>query len=408
MGEADEFGHFPDIDSSIPPSDLDQWSLAPTAADQVREDLITQTQLRQIAEKKARQIQARCKALEAKLNASQTARKRGPGNTATELAENYEQPRKRSPANPMIDLISSHDDRRIDQPSSGEDPPSSPEETGSKLPTFEGLNSIVCACGRRDSERIEPTYDGEINFMICTEMCNEEIEELDKWTPEQKAQRRPMILSALRMLYPRKPDRWFSKKSFLKSPRGTAQYWRKVLVQRSRHWLKRHQHEEKKAKAMGGALAAAALTPIQRRIREKLQRAKPKSAATLSPRGRKATPIIIGTDSSHSEDSDEPKEVQSALELSQPESKNTPEQKLAPGPETYSRSEMKTFAKIATAINEVDVTKGHSAAVADFIDSEFSDNSGMMSKARRAPKDSWRRKRFNSACEKAAKIMEER
>ena len=63
---------------------------------------------------------------------------------------------------------------------------------------------------------------------------------------------------------------------------------------------------------------------------------------------------------------------------------------------------------MAATINNYDVTKGHSAAVADFIDSEFSDNSGMMIKARSARKDSWKNKRFNSACEKAAKIMEER
>ena len=81
---------------------------------------------------------------------------------------------------------------------------------------------------------------------------------------------------------------------------------------------------------------------------------------------------------------------------------------MAPGPETYTRGEMKTFARMAATINNVDVAKGHSAAVADFVDSEFSDNSGMMSKARRAAKDSWVKRRFNSACEKAAKIMEER
>ena len=63
---------------------------------------------------------------------------------------------------------------------------------------------------------------------------------------------------------------------------------------------------------------------------------------------------------------------------------------------------------MARAIEEVDESKGHSTAVADFIDSEFSDNSGMMVRARRAAKGTWKKGRFTRACEKAGKIMEER
>ena len=81
---------------------------------------------------------------------------------------------------------------------------------------------------------------------------------------------------------------------------------------------------------------------------------------------------------------------------------------MAPGPETYTQSEIKMFEKMARTIDEVDESKGHVNAVADFIDTEFSDNTGMMVKARKAHKGSWRKGRFTRACEKAAKIMEER
>ena len=48
VGEADEFGMIPNIDTNVPPSDLEQWSLAPSASAQVQQDLATQTRLRQV------------------------------------------------------------------------------------------------------------------------------------------------------------------------------------------------------------------------------------------------------------------------------------------------------------------------------------------------------------------------
>ena len=50
-----------------------------------------------------------------------------------------------------------------------------------------------------------------------------------------------------------------------------------------------------------------------------------------------------------------------------------------------SRSEIKNFKRIVKAIHEADLSKGHSSAIADFIDAEFSDNTGMVAKARRSP-----------------------
>ena len=68
---------------------------------------------------------------------------------------------------------------------------------------------------------------------------------------------------------------------------------------------------------------------------------------------------------------------------------------------------MKTFKKMAKAIRNVDEREGHSEAVAAFIDSEFSDNSGITVKALRS-NNAWKKLRVNAICEKAAKIMEDR
>ena len=408
MREADEYGVIPNIDTNVPPSDLEQWSLAPSASAQVQQDLVTQTRLRQVAERKACEIRIRCKALEAKLIAEQNAGKRKVAAAAASGAARAEQPppnKRRSSAALMTNLMA-YQRRAVDHLSDEEDDaPSSPEEQTAKLPTFEDLNSIVTEC---EMGRVKPSFDGDITFNLCAEMCEEESGQVDAWTSEEKVQRHPMILSALRKLYPRKPDSWYETKAYLKSPRGTALYWKKVLDQKAKAWRARHQREKKKANKKKTAASSSSLTPVQQRIKEKL--AKRNSPASNKParEGRKSTPIVIGSESSNSDNSDSNDDTQVSISPTQPDFPAAQEPKLAPGPETYTRGEMKTFARMAATINNVDVAKGHSAAVADFVDSEFFDNSGMMSKARRAPKDSWVKSMFNSACEKAAKIMEER
>ena len=69
---------------------------------------------------------------------------------------------------------------------------------------------------------------------------------------------------------------------------------------------------------------------------------------------------------------------------------------------------MKAFSKMAKAIRDAEVSKDHTSATADFIDSEFSDNSGCAARARAAPIGSWKRNRFDSACTKVARILEDR
>ena len=68
---------------------------------------------------------------------------------------------------------------------------------------------------------------------------------------------------------------------------------------------------------------------------------------------------------------------------------------------------MKMFKKMGKAIRNVDERVGHSDATAAFIDTEFSDNSGIVADALRS-NSPWKKNRVNAICEKAAKIMEDR
>ena len=65
------------------------------------------------------------------------------------------------------------------------------------------------------------------------------------------------------------------------------------------------------------------------------------------------------------------------------------------------------FKKMAKAIRNVDEREGHCEATAAFVDSEFSDNSGVVVKALRS-NVAWKKNRVNAICDKAARIMEDR
>ena len=118
--------------------------------------------------------------------------------------------------------------------------------------------------------RVKPSFGGDITFDLCAEMCEDESEQVDAWTKEEQVQRHPMIISALRKLYPRKPDSWYKNKAYLKSPRGTAMYWKKVLNQKAKAWRVRHQKEKNAANKRKAATPSPSLTPVQQRIKDKL------------------------------------------------------------------------------------------------------------------------------------------
>ena len=76
---------------------------------------------------------------------------------------------------------------------------------------------------------------------------------------------------------------------------------------------------------------------------------------------------------------------------------------------TASEAEIKKFERVASTIRKVNdgLIANHSAATADFIDVEFSNNTG---RARRAwaSQSAWNKERLKQACSQAARIMEER
>ena len=150
--------------------------------------------------------------------------------------------------------------------------------------------------------------------------------------------------------------------------------------------------------------ATTALEAVTVRIRNRNAQKACEKAHCLQPertaRGHtKPVPIVI-SDSGSDEDSSPTGNKTAA----QPPIKST--SKLAPPTESYSRAEMKSFAKMAKAIrNTSDIA--HVTATVNFLDAEFSDNSGRAARVLSSP-FAWKRNRFKEIASKAAKILEDR
>ena len=458
MGTSDEFGHFPDVDSNIAPSDLEKYSIAPSASEQVIADITTQSNLRRIAEHRASQIQARCDELQRKLNAAAAAaaktKKRkstqppAASASARDTAVSANPKKRRSPPKPLIDVLASQRAALHDEESgtdtSDEVVPSPDEQSGSKQPTFEGLNSVLCEYKKSKDNgdgSFQPTYEGPLTFTVCAEMADDEANDIDEWSYQQKIERRPMIVSALRLVYKNKKEAWFSK-PFLMSPMGAAEYWQEVLKRRATLWREAHKSAQQTAEAAED-IVSPVRSSVHRRLREKLKKRSSDRTAPSPPapiaEGNRLSPISISSD---------PEDLTPPSALSQTSKGHTfsssssssakKTKKSAPPSKSYTRDEIKRHANMAKTIRNVDESRGHSLAVADFVDLEFSglfstssesprhscsdwwqtsdhgltpacptDNTGMMAKARRS-KDPWTKNRFESACAKAVRIMEER
>ena len=205
-------------------------------------------------------------------------------------------------------------------------------------------------------------------------------------------------MSALSLIFPKKKD-WDSK-HFLQTPGGAASYWRTVLDRRANVW----EEADKKEKLMRSAF----LTPLKQRIREKIRMRKQQrlgqssSSSQSEPHsGSKESPISVTLTSDESSGEESASAADSAAK---PKTA-----KLAPGPDTYTKAEIKNFERVADSIRKVDegLATSHSAATADFIDVEFAGNLG---RAKRAwsSKSPWKKERFKQACTQAARIMEDR
>lgn len=250
--------------------------------------------------------------------------------------------------------------------------------------------------------KLHPNKDG-LTFELCADLCRDEREACKRWSGKDKAKYQPMIISALRLIFPQNSN--WDDKHFLKSPGGAASYWRTVLTRRATAW-----DEAAKKKKL---IREAYLTTLKQRIRNKIAQRKAErlgrtSSFSSTPEpttphsGTKDSPISVNVSSD--EDS-------SDVEDSRPKAVDKPPvpDKLAPGPENYTRAEIKNFERVAKSIRQVDegMTPSHSAATADFIDAEFGDNLGKAKGAFQA-KSAWRKEKFKQACTQAARIMEER
>ena len=291
--------------------------------------------------------------------------------------------------------------------SSSEDDPPSPIKPASpppkKTPTYAGLNSVVCAF--REGGFV-PGQEG-MSYSLCAELVADEIKDIKQWTKKQCAEHHGMILSAFELVYPSKAKDW-RELPFAKSKTSTVNYWVKVLGKWKNIWLK------KAAKAAEASKAKNPRSPtmdaITRRIRDKLaNKTTEKVKEVLTPKSSSANkkasssssakrPIII----SGSDSGEEPVVANGEDAEDKPAAA-----KLAEPPESYTRAEMKAFAKAARAIRNVPSDKAHSSATADFIDAEFSDQSGRAARILRSP-FSWKRQKFKEIASKAARITEER
>ena len=73
----------------------------------------------------------------------------------------------------------------------------------------------------------------------------------------------------------------------------------------------------------------------------------------------------------------------------------------------YSKDELRRFKLAAKAIRNHNETMDHTQATAEFLDTEVSDNSGRVQRILRS-RSNWKKSRLDVACQKAAKIMEDR
>lgn len=401
-------------------SPLHDEAVSASASELLYSELSEKNKLLEKAQKEAREYKIKCDALMSSMAKVKKRQRDEPPRASPALDPNVddEAPRKKPSPTPSEKLETPSKLSPPEHPSDDDVPPPASRLGDDVSPPrtpkpFEQLHSILCAY---KAKKVVPG-SSELPFDLCALLCKEEGMAAAQWTPHRCIKLHRAVLSALKLVYPSKMKSWFQK-PFLRSPTGTAKYWAQVLTRRAEIW-----------QAAADRAAARALPPqesLKDRIRRKIAERKAERVNSLSaafrPKGRKAsarrlTPPAQKLRSGLSSDSDDA--VNNVIDLSQSPaaasssasshaastSAGSPP-KMAPHPTSYSLSEMKTFKKMAKAIRNVNERDGHAEATAAFIDSEFSDNSGITVKALKA--DAWRRNRVNNICEKAAKIMEDR
>lgn len=408
----------PPILSESAPSSVSGWSVtappAPSAKEMWKHELLQNKleRVRQQEREKAKALEEQCKELRAQLSAA----KKRPRPSVTrklpvEAPTEDEAPKKRpspepKPVGHLVDIMAGtsgeHDvqsDDEVAPPSPKTVPAELDHERVDVCQKFQELNSVVCAYKQL---LIDPRDPKDVNFTfgVCAQMCEQEVADLAKWSDDVKERLHPAIISALHIVYPDKKESWYSK-PFLQSPLGTADYWGKVLQRRAELW-RVAERKQKQSK-----LTTPELRSVRQAAREKLRMRLKNKVVSLIPAmagPTRSNPIPISSGS----DTDDPT-TSHVTPGGAPDSVTPPKQvkKTAPAPDSYTHGEMKSFARMARTIRNFDEQVGHSAATANFIDVEFSNNTGRASRCQRSTA-AWKKTRFNTACQKAAKILEDR
>ena len=316
-------------------------------------------------------------------------RKKPSPEPAAEKARPEARQRVRRVLDPLPDLVTISPDMSPPSPVRAPSPPPAPIK-----PKYLGLRSIICAF----REGGFTPGEGEFPFQLCADLLADEIKTVQKWNREEQVRFLPMIIAALKLIYPSddQPNKWESR-PFSKSPSGAAKYWIKVLRQWTTLWLGKALAVVPKKTTPSSAMEELT-TRIRNRIKSSTRtRADKLGESSASREPAKPEPIIIS-------DSDSEAEAVGGLDDAHAPAKKSV--KLAPGPESYTRAEMKTFAKMARAIRNTS-DSAHVPATANFLDAEFSDNSGRAARVL-SSQFAWKRNRFKEIANKAAKIMEDR
>ena len=347
----------------------------------MRVDLVTQQRLLALAQKNAAEFKRRLADATAKLERqrvinqveSARAKKKScakrksataaetPKEAPAEPVESPSPPKKSKKAGPFADVMASTMQQSDPESESDDEVDPSDDEAlrtdskDKKDKAYKGLDSILCAY--KDNEINPKDKASELTFEICAKTCVSEIAQTMRWSDAEINDRHHMIISALKMVYKDKKAEWFEQ-SFLKSPIGAHKYWIKVLKRRCVLWRAAHtRNNPENRRVKEPALS------LKQRLREaiKLKKRERMGKSAKASRSSKPAVVVISDSSNSSEGEDE-----AAAAKAEPES--------APAPESYSSSEIKTFGKMAKAIRNADDANGLSQAVADFVDSEFSDN----------------------------------
>ena len=401
------------------PSLPSSWSVKTTSLPEsasvlMADELLAKKEQLNAVNVRLEQYKMKVKALSAELKESRKRRRDEPSSSSKSASpadssaspEEVHPPSKKTSPEPKSPVKTTASKKAvISLTASSEEEPPSPVKPATpkpvvKKPSYAGLNSVLCAFREGG---FTPGKDG-MTFELCAELASDEIMEIARWSPRQLATYHPMIFDALELVYPGKTSKWL-KLPFAKSHTATANYWVKVLNKWKQIWLK------KAAKLVSPPpVHSPAMLALTKRIRKKLDgkttekiREVTKNSASAPAKKVSAKPIVV----SGSDSDGEEQEVLMTPEAEEAGEDKKAVEKLADPPGSYSRAEMKAFAKHAKAIRNLPSDKNHTPATADFIDAEFSDNSGRAARILRSP-FSWKRQKFKEITSKAARVMEER